>query len=126
MHYIGEIDREIYRCVTGDIRTTETIITDERIKHIQERHQGDFERVKSNLKAIIETPDYIIESNKPNTALILKEVKVEGGILTKTILRIQTSYDNPEFKNSILTLMCIDDKEWARLLKNKNVIYKRR
>lgn len=42
----------------------------------------------------------------------------------KLVLRLATSGDNPEYKNSIITFMKIDDKEWNRLLRNKKVLYK--
>lgn len=73
---------------------------------------------------IVAYPDYIIETKKPNTALILKEIQVEQEIF-KTVLRLATSRDNPEYKNSIITFMKIDDKEWNRLLKNKKILYKK-
>jgi len=43
----------------------------------------------------------------------------------KTIVRLTTSADNPEFKNSIITFMKINDKEWNRLLRNKQILYKK-
>ena len=36
MHIIGKIDIEIYRCVTADIQTSDVIITQQQIEHIQE------------------------------------------------------------------------------------------
>ena len=44
MHLVGRINRNIYECVTRNIRTDEVIITEERIEHIKERHPTDFER----------------------------------------------------------------------------------
>lgn len=41
MRIIGQIDREIYKCITESIITNEVIITDVQIKHIQERHPND-------------------------------------------------------------------------------------
>ncbi|MGN0467375.1 MAG: PBECR2 nuclease fold domain-containing protein [Acutalibacteraceae bacterium] len=123
MHYIGKINREIYKCVTGDITTDEVIITDKQIEHIKERHPNDYERYNQYFCEIVENPDYIIEANKPNTALILKSIKTEKESF-KTILRIATSTDNSEFKNSIITFMKIDDKEWWRMIKNKKILYK--
>lgn len=34
MRSVGKIDREIYKCITADIRTDEVIITEEGIQHI--------------------------------------------------------------------------------------------
>lgn len=70
VYTIGRIDRNIYKCVTEDIITDEVIITDERIAHIQERHPNDYERYYKYLKEIVEHPQYIVETNKPYTALI--------------------------------------------------------
>ncbi len=123
MHFIGKIDVEIFKCVTEDIMTDEVIITDNQINHIIERHPDNYERFGKYFKEIIERPDYIIEANKPYTALILKEI-VEEGEKFKTILRIATSSDDPNYKNSIITFMKTDEKDWKRILKNKKILYK--
>lgn len=123
VHSVGKIDKDIYKCITDDIVTDEVIITDERIAHIQKRHPNDYERYYGYLKEIVAHPQYIIETNKPYTALILKEF-AEGDEQFKTVLRLKTSNDNPDFKNSIITFMKINDKEWKRLLKNKRILYK--
>ena len=123
MHYIGKIDIRIYKCVTADIQTDEVIITDERIQHIKEHHPNDFERYCQYMREIVENPEYIIEANRPRTALLLKTF-IDGDEVFKTVLRLITSGDNPDFKNSIITFMKIDDKEYRRLVKNKKVLYK--
>ncbi|MCI8955615.1 MAG: minor capsid protein [Eubacterium sp.] len=125
VHTVGKIDRDIYKCITDDIVTDEVIITDERINHIMERHPNDYERYCEYLKRVVEEPDYIIESHKPNTALILKEIADTDGEIFKTILRLTTSVDNPDFKNSIITFMKINKREWNRLLRNKVILYKK-
>ncbi len=123
MHKVGKIDIEIYKCVAEDIVTNEVIITDEQIRHIKERHPNDYEKFFTYFKEIVEEPDYIVETARPNTALILKEVTI-GNEKTKTILRLITSTDDPKYKNSIITFMRINDKEWKRLLSNKKILYK--
>lgn len=124
VHTVGKIDRNIYKCVTGDIITDEVIITDNQIQHIKDRHPNDYERFSGYFNQIVENPDYIIEANKPDTALILKEIEC-GGEVFKTVLRLVTSKDDPTYKNSIITFMKIDNKEWNRLLRNKTILYKR-
>lgn len=123
MRYVGKINKEKYRCITEDIVTDEVIITDERIGHIKERHPNDYECYCEHLREIIENPQYIIETRNPNTVFILSEFN-GGSEKFKTILRITTSEDNPDFKNSIITFMRINDKEWRRVLKNKLILYK--
>lgn len=125
MHIVGRIDRKIYECITDDITTDEVIITEERIQHIVERHPNDYEQYYAYLKTVVEAPDYIIEANKPNTALILKEIIESDERQFKTILRLKTSKDNKDFKNSIITFMKINEKEWSRLIRNKRILYKR-
>lgn len=120
---IGALDLDKYKCVTEDIITKVVVITEKQIEHIKERHPNDFERFSVFFKDIIENPDYIIEANKPNTALILKEIETEHRKF-KTVLRLVTSTDDPKYKNSIITFMKIDEKEWNRILRNKKILYK--
>lgn len=122
--FIGKIDMNIYRCVSENITEDDVIITEERISHIKERHPYDFEKYCDYLRKIVEEPDYIIQSNKSNTALIWKAFDEEDNSF-KTILRLKTSSDDPKFKNSIITFMRINKKEWNRLLRNKPILYKK-
>lgn len=124
VYSIGKIDINIYKCVTDDIQTDEVIITDERIEHIKERHPNDYERYYQYIEQAVIQPDYIIESHKINTALILKEFN-DDDLQFKMVLRLLTSKDSNKFKNSIITFMKIDEKEWKRLIRNKKILYKK-
>ena len=77
------------------------------------------------MKEIVEHPDYLIETNKSNTALVLTEIIAVNNKVFKVVVRLNTSTDNPQYKNSIITFMKINEKEWKRLLKNKTILYKR-
>ena len=124
MHYIGKINRDIYKCITEDITTEDVIITDERIQHIKEHHPGHFKIVAPFLQNALEEPDYILEdSNK--SGLLLKKIE-ENGLQIQVVLRIQTSADTDGFKNSVISAWKIRDKEYNRLIRNKNILYKRR
>lgn len=124
VHKVGKLDKNIYKCISEDIVTDEVIITNERIQHIKDRHPNDYERFCGYLQEIVEKPQYIIESMKPNTALILNEF-TDGKEKFKTVLRLTTSTDDPAFKNSIITFMKINEKEWSRMLRNKKILYKK-
>lgn len=124
MYTVGRIDRNIYKCVTEDIVTDEVIITDERIAHIQERHPNDYERFCSYIPEILENPDYIIETAKPYTAVILKEIENQGEKF-KLVLRIKVKSDPAEYRNSIMTFWHIGETTWKKSLKNKKILYKR-
>ena len=124
VHFIGKIDKNIYSCVTKDIRTDEVIVTERQIEHIRERHPNDYERYFGYVKEIIENPDYILEANKPNTAFVLKHI-VDNGKNYQLILRLKTSTDPSDYKNSVITFLKIDDKKWGKYLRNKKILYKR-
>lgn len=123
IHYIGKLNKEIYKVISDDIDCDDVIITDERIEHIALHHPGDYERYKQYMLEAIQKPDYIIESNRPNTALILKEIILEGRVF-KLVLRLKTSADPVNFKNSIITFLKTDIKEWNRILRNKKILYR--
>ena len=123
MQYIGKINIEIYKVITEDIATDEVIITEERIAHIKERHPNDYEKYSKYIAEILEHPDYILESDKPKTAFVLKEI-VENSKTFKLILRLKTSADPENYKNSVITFMKINQTEYKRLIKNKKVLYK--
>lgn len=73
---------------------------------------------------IIAEPDYIVEANKANTAVILKEL-VDRGERFKLILRLKIENDPAEYKNSVLSFWYIGETTWERTIKNKNILYKR-
>ena len=123
VHYVGRINRDVYKCVTEDIVADEVIITNERINHIKERHPHDFERFSSYIANAIEAPDYILESNMPNTAFILKTIR-EGNSNIQMILRLITSTDDSNLKNSVITFLKISDKKYKKYLRNKKILYK--
>lgn len=114
MHFVGKLNKEIFRCISEEIQ----------INHIKERYPAVYEKFSIYFDEMVRKPNYIIEASKPNTALILKQITLEGEMF-KLVLRLATSRDNPEYKNSIITFMKIDDKEWNRLLRNKKYFTKK-
>ena len=124
MHFVCKLDKSLYSVVTADIASDEVIITDEQIEHIKKHYPNDFETFASFFAEIINNPDYIVEANKPNTAVILKEVKLDGRNL-KLILRLKTSQDPADYKNSIITFQNISDKRYSRYVRNAKILYKK-
>lgn len=124
MHLIGKINKDIYKCITADIATDEVIITDNQIRHIKERHPNDYERFSKFFCEIVENPDYILAANKPNTAFILKSIKEEETNF-QLILKLKTSDEPENYKNSIITFLKIDQKKWEKYLRNKKILYRR-
>ena len=124
VYNVGKIDIKKYSVITADIKTNEVIITDTQINHIKERHPNDLDLFYKYGSHIIENPDYMLEANKPNTAVVLKEI-VDNDNRFQLILRLKTSDDPLEFKNSIITFMKIDEKRYKKYLKSKKILYKR-
>lgn len=124
VHYVTRLDVEKYRCVTEQITTDEVIITGERIQHIKERHPRDFERYEGYLAKIIEAPDFILESDMPHTAFLLKEIQEEAEHF-QLILRLKVVGDPEDYKNSIITFLKVSEKKWNKYLRNKKILYKR-
>lgn len=103
MHFVGKLNKEIFRCISEDICTDEVIITEERIQHVNDRHPGDHEKIKEYLKEAVENPDYIIADKNPNTGLIIKKFK-SGTTYIQLVLKICTSQDEKEYKSSIINI----------------------
>jgi len=118
MLYICKIDKEIYSVITKDIKSDDIIITDERIEHIKNRHPKDIDLFYKHIHEIIRDPDYILKANKPNTALILKNIVVDNKKF-QLILRLKTSTDPKEYKNSVITFLNINENKYNRYLKYK-------
>lgn len=123
VHYVGKIDKDIYRCVTDDIAADDVIITETQIRHIKERHPNDYESYFKYIKEVVENPDYILEANKPDTAFVLKHI-TENDKNFELILRLKTSKDEKDYKNSIITFLKIDEKRYNRYVRNKTILYK--
>ena len=124
VEFVCKLDRELYRTVTKDIATDDVIITAERIEHIKVRHPNDWERFNNYLVDIIKAPDYIIRDDRPYTAMLLKEISVgENNEHFRVALRLTTSNDPKNYKNSIITFLKIREKEWNRVIRNKEILY---
>ena len=108
LYFVGKLDKKLYGCVTAEIETDIVIITEERITHIKERHPDDYEHFAKYIPQIIADPDYIIEENKRNTAIILKEIE-DNGKKYKTVLRLKFKKDFAGYKNSIISFWSVGD-----------------
>jgi len=124
VRFIGRIDLAIFRSLFPDITTDEVIITGERIQHIIAGHPNDYERYHIYLQQIVEFPDFIIVANKPNSVVLLKEF-IEDKNRFQAILRLHTSVDDPEFKNSIITFMKLKKSRYETYSRTKKILYKR-
>ena len=124
MKVICRLDKAIYSCVADDIVSDVVVLREERITHIQSHHPDDFEKYGCYIQRMIEYPDYIIDSDKPKTAFVLKEFEKDG-VHFRLILRLHTSSDDPMYENSIITFQRVRQREYLRIVRNKKILYKR-
>ncbi|MBD5082256.1 MAG: hypothetical protein HDT44_10920 [Ruminococcaceae bacterium] len=122
MDIVGKIDINLYKCITEDIQSDKVIITDKQIEHIKENHPTDYEKYFEYALQAVQNPDYIMEANKPNTAVILKHI-CDNGKNYKLILRLKTSADPAKYENSVITFFKTDDKKWRQYIRTKKILY---
>ena len=124
VHSVGKINREIFKCITEDIRTDEVIITDNQIQHIKDRHPEIYDKVLNNIQEAIRVPDYIIRDKHEYSRLVIKRIQTESGIL-QVVLRLCTSEDEQGYKNSIISCWELSEKRLQNYLRNKEILYSR-
>lgn len=124
MNYICDLNPDIYSAVVSSIITQRVIITNKQLEHIRERHPEISATILEQLAAIIQTPDYIIETNMPYTANILKHLEINGKGY-QLVLRIRTECDPDTYQNSVITFMSVNEKRYEQYLRNRKILYKR-
>lgn len=125
MQYIGKIDIEKLGKYKEKIITDEVILTEERIKHIQEHHPGDYEKYAIYIPKIIKNPDYILDDSKNlDTVLYIKTIK-QGEKNIQIVVRLNTNEKEKNKQNSILTLWKMKEKTYRQLLRNKEILWKK-
>lgn len=124
VNYICDLNPEIYKVAVSTITTRHVIITDKQLEHIRERHPDISATVMEQLTEIIHAPDYIIETDKPYTANILKHLEINGKGY-QLVLRIRTDADPENFQNSVITFMSVNEKRYRQYLRNRKILYKR-
>lgn len=124
VNYVCKLNKELYQVVSPNVEADDVIITDQQIEHVNEGHPNNYERFNPYLPSVIADPDYILEGNKPNTALVLKSVEIEGQIL-EVVLRLRVTGDPEDYKNSIISMWGLSEKRFNRLLRRGKILYKK-
>ena len=124
IHSLGLLDWNIYDCISSNHITDEVIITEEQMMHIRERHPEAYIDTIHYVREVLDDPDYIFRDKRPNTGLVVKKIlnDEESSLL---VLKIITSDDNKDYKNSIITSWKITEKRLNNYLRNKDIIYKK-
>lgn len=124
---IGEIDPKKY----GDpenLNTTKTVFTNERAKHIKERHPDIYDLVVKHAKDILEDPDATYqEVGRENTVWAVKQVDSDSGKSVQMVIKLSQGSEATDKNNSIITAYTINSKRFiAKEKKGKiKLLYKK-
>ncbi len=96
-------------------------------EHILKYHKKEYEQLSQYIKDIIENPDIILDDNRnKDTIIMLKNISeiYKNG---RVVIKIAVAEDNKHPKNSIITLMRLNDRTWKQTLKNRgNIIFEKK
>lgn len=123
MQYITKLDRNKLEKYKKRLITEEVILTDERLyEHILLFHENEYKELRPYLKSIIDNPDYIIEDNRHEDTMIylkqLKNIEKNG----RVVIKLALGQDKEHNKNSIITMMKLNNRTWKQTLKNRGKI----
>lgn len=88
---IGKFNEKVIQLLSLSILcNTPIYISDTNILHMQTSHPGDYQKYSSDIKIILETPDYVGINPKDNSIEFIKEYMVNGEYV-KVAVRVSAS-----------------------------------
>lgn len=120
---IGELQKDLIEFEFGNIRTTEVIVTQERLCHIEEHHPQDMDLFKRYGKEVIQNPDIIVKDEKNiGTVFMIKKLT---DMNLNAVVKLVTDEKNIEIKNSIMTFYRIRDVNLEKMIRKNKLLYKK-
>lgn len=120
---LGKIDLKPLARAFGKIQTDDVIVTEERIKHILERHPQDYELFLEYGVSAVTQPDIIIKDEKcEGTVFMIKKL---ANTNINVVVRVVLSTDKKGLKNSVMTSYRVRDKNLKKMLERNEVLYNR-
>jgi len=121
---LGNLSKEIYKCITADIATERVIITEEQLRHIANHHPEAYDNVVEELQNALIDPAYIFkDKNKKDTGLVVHQISTEKGYVY-LVLKICTDSKGGKLANSIISGWHISEKRLQNYLRNCTILYK--
>lgn len=120
---LGEIDERALEEELGDLQTAEVIVTEERLKHIRDRHPQDMELFELYGQETIVEPDIIIKDTKNEGTVFM--IKSLPGCNINVVVRLALRTEVEGLKNSVMTFYRIRTKNLDKMLKKNKVIYRK-
>ena len=127
MQYIGKMNIKNIGMYKNRVITDEVILTNERLnQHILIKHREEYEQLKPYLKDIVENPDIIMDDNRYEDTIILLKKVPEIHKNGRIVIKIAVAKDERHPKNSIITLMMLNERTWKQTIKNRgNIIFEK-
>lgn len=123
LRVLGKIEERVLVAEFGALQTTDVIVTEERIKHIQERHPQDVELFDLYGQETITAPDMIVKDMKNEGTVFLIKHLPNSNI--NVVVRLALVTEDEGLKNSVMTFYRIRAKNLVKLLKKNKVIYRK-
>ena len=122
---IGNLDPKYFEKEFGPLKTTEVIVTYERIEHLLARHACDVSWFEEYAVSAIEDPDFILEdSEHKNTVLMIKCLE-NTNMNVAVRLALEEENDEKHSKNSIMTFYRLRNSNLKKYKNSKKTIYKK-
>ncbi|CDE90594.1 putative uncharacterized protein [Clostridium sp. CAG:389] len=123
MQYITKLDINKLEKYKKSLITKDVILTDERLyEHILLFHGNEYKELRPHIKSIIDDPDYIIEDNRHEDTMIylkqMPDIEKNG----RVVIKLALGQDKEHSKNSIITMMKLNNRTWKQTLKNRGKI----
>ena len=120
---LGFLDPSPLQNVFGTLRTTEVIVTDERIAHIKEHHPQDYVLFEQYGSCTVQAPDLILQDTKHQGTIFAIRRLTETNL--NVIVRLALETDDPSHKNSVMTFYRIRSKNLLKLIEKYPLLYNR-
>lgn len=123
LQYITNLDRKKLGVYASKLITEEVILTGERLyEHILLFHEEEYKQLRPYIKNIIKDPDYIVEDNRhEDTMIYLKEIDAIGKN-GRVVIKLALGKEEEHNKNSIITLMKLNERTWKQTIRNRGKI----
>ncbi|MCC8051740.1 MAG: hypothetical protein LIO99_05230 [Clostridiales bacterium] len=120
---LGTMDIRLLEIEFGKLQTDEIIITEERLRHVKERHPEDLHLFEKYGKECISNPDYIIKDLKnTGTVFIVKKLSDTN---INMVVRVALETDEQGYKNSIMTFYRLREKNLRKIIFKNKQLYKK-
>ncbi len=123
LRVLGKIEERALIAEFGALTTTDVIVTEERIKHIKERHPQDVMLFEQYGQETVLEPDIIIKDGKNEGTVFLIKHLPDSNI--NVVVRLALVTEDEGLKNSVMTFYRIRAKNLVKLLKKNKVIYRK-